>query len=949
MKASATAYALFSRWLDLDASARTALLDDLRDQDPQAYRDLLILIEADRGADRLGFLHERALDHARDAAPPGAANAALADRRIGNWRLQRPLGAGGMGQVWLARRDDGLHGGLAAIKLLHGTGGDDYARQRFAREGGILARLVHRHIAMLLDVGVADSGEHYLVLEYVEGRRIDEFCDEGRLDIAARLRLLVQVCEAVAHAHAHLVVHRDLKPSNILVQGDGNAKLLDFGIAKLLHADAQSDPAREETSNALTPAYAAPEQLLGNPITTATDVHALGMVAFRLLCGASPYGDDAGHAAQIARRIVESEPARMSSCVSGAAAQTVAQCRRTSPERLRRRLQGDLDTIVATAIKQRPDERYASVSALADDIRRHLAHRPIHARPDSRWYRLRKYVRRHLVGVAAAAAIALAVVASAVVLMRSNAAIAREARATAAVKDFLFGLFASVDPTTAKGRTISARELLDRGRKNLDSVASDPALHAELGTVLGRIYGQLGLFDSARELEQAAIAELQAHAAPTLQAASAQLDLGNTLRELGELDAATRVAEEARAKIAAAPDADVADRVRAITLLGKIDIDRRDFTAAKRNAEAAVALARSMPNGTQRLGDSLATLGNAQWGLREFAPAEASLRESMRLYAAESGNDSPMMGRLHSSLALALNGQSRYADALEENRRALDILETTLGAGHKAVLGTRGAIGLSQYHLGRYRDALATLQAVADARRAQAGADDPTLAGILINLGQTQIEIPDLAGAEASYAESLGIFEKKYGRDYQGARLALSGLGSVHVLQGRGETAIAELEEVRRLDRAHGERDNQSNTYWLGEAYLRRHDIAHAIELDREALASALRVGGERSRHTASAHYYLGRALHDSGDAAGAEREMRASLSSFEYIPGADHPKAATVRLELAQMLLARADAREEAIALLRDATAIREKFLGADDVRTQQARALLAQTRSNG
>jgi len=939
MKASHEDYALFAQWLDLDADARADLLERLRSEMPQRHRTLLALIEADRGADRLGFLSGRALDGVRENAVDPAPE--LNARRIGNWQLVCLLGTGGMGSVWLAHRSDGLHDGRAAIKMLRAATADAWTQQRFAREGRILARLVHPHIAMLLDMGISVEGERYLVLEYVEGQRIDAACDDQRLDLAERLRLFLQVCDAVVHAHVNLIVHRDLKPSNILVQADGNVKLLDFGIAKLLEADADA-ATTEETSPAMTPAYAAPEQISGLPVTTATDVYALGAVLFRLLRGASPYGGDDAHVARLARRIVEDEPARLSTFADDNAMGAIAAQRRTTPQRLRRALRGDLETIVAKALKKSPGERYASVQTLADDIRRYLERRPILARHDSLLYRIGKYARRHAIGVAACTAILLLAAASAATLARSAAATAREARATAAVKDFLFGLFASVDPTVAKGREISARELLDRGRRNLDGATNDPTLHAELETVLGRIYGQLGQFASARELGQSAVAELEAQHAPPIRIARAQIDLGNALRELGELDAAKQAAEDAQARIVASALADATDRVRALTLLGKIEVDRRDFTAAKRHADAAVTLARSARIDAPRFGDSLATLGNAEWGMHEFAQAESAFREAMRVYAVDPGADSPMVGRLHSNLALALNGQSRYADALEENRRALAILQPTLGAGHKAVIATRGAIGLSQYHLGDYRGALATLSGVANARRADAGSDDIVLAGILINLGQVQIEMPDLAAAEASFAESLRIFEKKYGRDYQGTRLALSGLGNVHVLLGDDQKALAELGEVRRIDDRLGEHDDQSNTYWLGEAYRLQHDAARAIEFDREALASAQRVGGERSRYTAQAHHFLGRALRDSGDVVGAENEFRASLASFEYLPRAEHPKAATLRLELAELLCARAQDREEALRLIREAAAIREKFLGTDATRTREARDLL-------
>ncbi len=871
-------------------------------------------------------------------------------RRIGNWELERLLGSGGMGQVWLARRCDGMHQGHAAIKMLRVVFSEARANERFAQEGRILARLTDSHIAMLLDAGFTADGQRYLVLEYVDGERIDTWCDARKLDLNARLGLFLQVCAAVTYAHANLIVHRDLKPSNILVQKDGTAKLLDFGIAKLLESDGDTvTPLTGDIGVAMTPGYAAPEQIAGGTITTATDVYALGVILYGLLGGRSPYGRDDLKPVQLAHAVLESEPKRLSEhATSTAEADRIAALRTTSPEKLRRSLRGDLEVIAAKALKKNPAERYAGVQALADDVQRHLDHRAIAARADSAIYRLRKFTRRHRIGVAVGAILALVMTVSAVMLVHESRQTAREARATAAVKDFLFGLFTAVDPNQAKGREISARELLDRGARQIDTDTSvDPALKPELRAVLGRIYSLLGLYDQASGLQRQAIDTLKADGKPSLRLVQTQIEYSDTLREHGDLTGAAAVIADAAMHLQTLPDAAPAMQVRVLSSQSNIATSRRDFAAAKRYGEAAVALCGKFSVGDYALADSLWSLGNAEWGLRSLDRAEADFREALRLMVLTQGGDSPRVGLLHGNLAMVMRGQSRYAQALDETEQGLAIDEKALGPGHPKVLGEQGSLALTQYHLGRYRQARELLEHVAAAQRAQSGADNPAQAGTLINLGLVLIEVPDLDAAEKAFAESLRIWEKNYGREYPGAQSALGGLGSVHALQGRLDRAEAELTEVRANDDKHGAKDDASIYYWLGEVQRARKDAAGAVLLDREALRRALAIGGEKNRYTALAHYYLGLALRDSGDIAGAESELRAALASFRYIPNAWHPWAATARLELGRLLASRAATHDDSQRLIAEATAIREQFFGADDVRTREARALLLPTQA--
>jgi serine/threonine protein kinase len=329
-------------------------------------------------------------------AEPQEIQESLVGVVISHYRILSILGSGGMGSVWLAERDDGRFERQVAIKFINVAMIGYGSAERFTREGKILARLSHSHIAELLDAGVTAKAEPYLVLEYVKGQPIDTYCDAHALDIGARIGLFLDVLSAVSHAHTNLIVHRDIKPSNVLVRKDGHVKLLDFGIAKLLADEtnpASSTQLSSEDGTVLTPRFAAPEQVTKGAVTTATDVYALGVLLYLLLTGQHPAGRGHGPV-QLAKAIVDDEPPRPSDAIRSADA-GIAEKRSDTRDRLRRQFRGDLDTIIGKALKKNPSERYSSVSALADDLERYLKHEPISAQPDTVSYRAGKFVRRN--------------------------------------------------------------------------------------------------------------------------------------------------------------------------------------------------------------------------------------------------------------------------------------------------------------------------------------------------------------------------------------------------------------------------------------------------------------------------------------------------------------------------------------------------------------------------
>ena len=514
---------LLDELLELDVAARDTRLANLRLGDAALADELAALLAQQSVIDG-----ERFLDGSALAGTQGSADPTLAGMCIGAYTLQSPLGAGGMGSVWLAHRSDGRFEGQAAVKLLNlallGRGG----AERFAREGNLLARLAHPHIARLLDAGATAGGQPYLVLEHIQGEPIDRWCDAHALPVDARVRLMLDVLAAVAHAHARLVLHRDLKPSNILVTADGQVKLLDFGIAKLLADEAAPAQATELTQlagRAFTPDYAAPEQVQGGEVGTATDVYALGVLLYVLLGGAHPTARPTHTPVERLRSVVEAEPARL----SDAAARThpdAATKRSESPLKLSQALRGDLDNIVAKALKKLPAERYATAAAFADDLRRYLGHEPVLARADSLGYRAAKFVRRHRLAVGAAAATFFILIAGVVgttwqaIEARSERDDALFQAERALAKGNLFNLVLGALGTA--DRTLTQRELLARSVQLVGKqFGKDPRIAVDLLLPIAGRYQSLGDTRAEFAVMQQAAALALASADPQLIASVA--------------------------------------------------------------------------------------------------------------------------------------------------------------------------------------------------------------------------------------------------------------------------------------------------------------------------------------------------------------------------------------------------------------------------------------------
>jgi serine/threonine-protein kinase len=672
---------------------------------------------------------------------------------VGPYRLVRRLGEGGMGAVWLAERTDMLHRRQVALKLPRVALSRSALSERLLREREILAGLNHPNIARLYDAGLDAAGRPYLALEYVEGERIDTYCERRRLDTSARLRLFLQVAHAVAHAHANLVVHRDLKPANVLVTEAGDVRLLDFGIAKLLEAgsSAQETELTQLAGRALTPEYAAPEQVLGQPIGTAADVYALGVVLFELLTGTRPYRLKRGSRAALEEAIVHGEPARPSAVVT--------------ETKLRRRLQGDLDTIVLKALKKEPAQRYGTVEALAADIERHLRREPVLAQPDSRLYRLRKFVARNVLAVGASAAVLVAVVGGAgVALWQARQARAEQQRAEE-VKAFIASIFRDADPGAGPQNKPSAADLLQRARGRLGERFADvPSIRIELLNVIGESLAGLQEFGSAEQILREANALAERELAP-----------GHP------------------------------QRVRARYLLARTYADGAQFRPLKAELAALVPLLERAPDRfAEEFGDSLRW--QALVALHEGRADEhlALAQRALALAQAKLGPDHPLRLLALRDVAAAHENRRNAAEAERVSQQAYELSERIYHdrPAHPQRFETRFVHARILHLAGKTAAALPLMrQSLADAE-ALFGPASLRVGTILNTMVASLIATDRLDEALDASRRSVAILERHHAPDSIQVAYALVPRASIQRAMRRPQAALEDYDRAYRILRA---------------------------------------------------------------------------------------------------------------------------------------------------
>ena len=764
-----------------------------------------------------------------------AVQAGTAPEVVGPWRITGLLGEGGMGVVYRAERADGLFERAVALKQIR-PGLGHALEGRLDAERQVLARLEHDGIARLYDGGVSEGGTPYVVMELADGAPITEHADAAGLDVEARVRLFVRVCQAVAYAHQRLVVHRDLKPSNVFVTPDGRPKLLDFGIAKLL-GDAPGDSlagALTRTQAAMTPSYAAPEQLARGEVTTATDVYALGVMLYELLAGQRPYSLADTTAAEAERIVCETTPPPPSA---------------VAPADRVRQLRGDLDVIVLKALAKEPARRYASAEALAADLGRFLDGVPVEARPPTARYRASRFVRRHRLGVAAAALMTVALTAGAGVALWQAAQARAEADKAEAMNVFLVGLLASADPTV-EGRDVRVASLLDRAAADLDSVfAGQPEVEATMRMTLGETYYQLGLYDEAEAQVRRALA-------------------------LREPLFGTRH-----------PDV-----VRSQTDLAFLWVQQDRLDPADSLLAIALATARTFRGEDALLATVLSSLGSVRyWQGDQQASLDFHLQSAQAMERADEP-DEVEIAAAYGNVAVVLHELGRDDEAIVYMERELEVYRRVYEPTNARIAMALRNLASGYHGARRYDDAVRTNeQAIALFRRA-VDPDSPDLANALSNHGPTLIKVGRYAEAEAAAREAMAIYSRTVGTETQTYASALLKASQAQELRGQTAEAEAGIRRAVAIFRRTGPEDHPA----MGYSQLALGRLLAAQGRDAEAAPVLRRAFAIRSQSLAPDHpdradiaSRLGEVLGRLGQRAEAESLLVSGTSVLRRTPNA--------------------------------------------------------------
>jgi serine/threonine protein kinase/tetratricopeptide (TPR) repeat protein len=869
--------ALFDQIADLPESERAETLAEQCADDPELRARVEALIERDH--------------HRRDDPLSGAVGAAaeslledhrdrLIGARVGAYRIVSILGQGGMSTVYRGERDDARFQQTVAIKVLQHAVAHPRLRSRLHSERHILATLDHPGIARLIDSGELEDATPYLVMEYVDGESIDAYCDGRTLFLRERIELFIEVCAAVHYAHRNLVVHRDIKASNIHVTCTGTPKLLDFGIAKLLAPESLSHtlPVTRLQERMLTPENAAPEQVLGRPITTATDVYALGVLLYQLLCGRSPYRLLSYSQLQLERAICMDDPVRPSQSVvsrmrgeSDGDRSRISERRGLTPQRLRARLSGDLDAIVAMAMRKEPDRRYPSVEALAQDLRRHVQGLPVLARHGDWRYKTAKFARRHSLAAAAASTIfvGLLLIAGVTLWQNHRISLARDAAAlerdrAQQVSAFLVDVFSQADPFNAQGKDATARELLDSGAQKISANSNlQPEVRAQLLESIALAYRHLGLNDRAVELFEQALAIRRDERPPSNRAIAESLsNLARALADAGHLLSAEEYLQQA-IELSQAEDASPSRETAEILVqYGHFALNgKSDPARALALFSQGLAIYRSLP-GDQNLGvaSTLSAMAVAATWSGDFAVSERYQRDALRIFRATVSRNHPDHAVALASLGYILTQRGKYAEAEQALNEALDIDRDVFGAGNQRIATLEKDLGTLYAREGDLRRAIDITQDAVRIASESLGPSHYLRGYCLDSLAHLKLQANDINGAEADTREALGIYA---------ARLP-----------------------ARHLYVA-------SSRHLLGEILLRRRLLVEAESELRAAVDIDTALAGEDSWRSARSRASLGWVLIEEGKAVEGEPLLIAAQSRLLATVGGVHPETqqATSRL----------------------------------------------------
>ena len=859
---------------ELQGEEREAYLQFATEDDPELRQELLGLLAHD-SRNATGPLTQ-ALGRALANAEMDKRNA-LVGRVIGNYKLVSVLGRGGAGSVYLGERADSQYLAQVAVKVVDKTNVANLG-MRFRAERQILASLNHPNIARLVDAGETADGQPYLVMDYVHGEPLDRYCDGRQMDLCARLTLFLEICGAVQYAHQNLIVHRDIKPANILVTEEGVPKLLDFGIAKLLNAgDMPHVPDLTRMNDRLlTPEYASPEQILGQTVTTSSDVYSLGVLLYQLLTGLRPYTVPAtGSQLEIERSICVTDPLRPSAAIQRAqqtppiegepTIEAIAAARALTPDRLQRRLVGDIDSILMRALRKEPEHRYSSVERLVADIRHHIQNEPVQARQGNWVYYSQRFVRRHTTAVGAGAGFLVFVIAVAVVMSVQRQDIARALdRATQdreraeKVSEFMLTVFTAADPFTNFGREPTARTLLDQAARHIQSdLNQQPDVHARLLEAIGRSFRRIGQPDRAvNYLQDALRVRQQLPAGDESAVGSIVTEIAIALRRAGRIDDSDRYFSEALELSRNAKNPRSVAHAQLLVDLGRLEKMRGNIPQALDHLTVALQLMREVKGPRDpEVGAVLAEMSNLLVWSDDLPGAERAAREAVSIYETV---------------------PKSHPDRVMADYYLADIL----------------------FYRGRIDDAAALFERALVEQRNLYGSANSTVADTLASLAQVRLAQNNMGEAEKLIREALAIHHDSGSVAYQRIGYLQTMLATVFMRQKRFADAEPLLRETLELFRKNLRPDHQyvaSAEHYLGETLLATGKLKEAETVLTSAMNRWTATGSSawRSARSASA---LGEVLDKQGRTEEAERYLTTSYRQIIADPGADQDSKRVAR-----------------------------------------------------
>jgi tetratricopeptide (TPR) repeat protein len=865
---------LFNAALEHPPADRDAFLDQACGDDPVLRQEVQSLVDASDKT--LSFLQKPVQEAARNLNEPEN----IVGRHIGSYRPLRVLGEGGMGRVYLAARADDMYRQQVAIKLLHaGFAQTQRMLRRFGAERQILANLNHPHIARLVDGGV-DDGLPYLVMEWVDGVPIDEYCKRNKLRTEARLSLFCTVCGAVEYAHKNLVVHRDIKPGNILVTADGVPKLLDFGIAKLLAPDGTELAQTRTAERMMTPEYASPEQVRGETITTSTDVYALGVLLYELLSGTRPFHLDTTSPIEVEQAICERTPT--------APSQVWKVNPELAPPDAARKLSGDLDNIVLMAMRKEPARRYVSVGQLAEDVKAFLGGYPVRARTDAWGYRSGKFVQRHRAAFVATVMVAMALVGFSIGMGLLARKEQRERLSAEREAQFLNSIFQSTTPEQARGKQVTGRELLDDGAKRVDTEFSgEPELQARLLDSIGRAYVGMGLYEKSEALMQRAydlrrrtLGDSNLDTAATLDGLATAIRLKPDYKRAEPL---FRKALAIRQSKLGSTDSLVAMSMANLGECLYLEDQNREAESLLR--QALIILRRHGKDEGVSLADNYLSLVLQRKG--DFNEAAQILRESVAIVKSAEGEDSPNYSNSLHNLAGTLIDAGDLSSAENVDRQALAIQRKINGPGHPDLGYPLNNLGFIFLEKGEWATAEPLLKENLEVR-GWPNKKDASVAAALNNWARVLQEKGDYKGADESYQQAIAMIREANGPESWNLAKMLANRGLLLADQGN----YAEAEQLQRQALAMRQKlggnespDLASSLINLALVRSLQHDPASAESLLRQALEIRKKELAAGHPTIISAETRLGEVLNDEGKTAEAETLLQQAVAEVHAVP----------------------------------------------------------------